>query len=520
MNARLPHTAFPSAPECVRASLNSELERRLKPLVLQLRSRQRVQRLEGDPAVFGYQEMQLPELVEHLTNLVVGLEGQAEIELPLVTLPSGAVADIKWIEQDGRRYVVLLDVSDLHAGLLRRQQTANEIALLNEERLRHIEALESAQETLRLQTMKLSEVQQMQSNMLNGLVHDLGAPLTSIVGYLDLLALDALEGPQRQRAFQAIRGSADYISELRAHLLELASDQALNSTRVKPEAVDLKLLLARIEETFAPLAADKQLSLKLNLKGPDSELPWLDRSRLERICFNLVSNAIRYTRQGSVEVLIKLDPRRLQLSVRDTGVGIPESDRVRIFQPFGSATLTSRLGTGLGLYIVKQFTAAMDGHLALESTVGRGSCFTITLPVASPPEEAKAVDHEAAARRAMGNRTIAVVEDNEAVAELMELALSDAGFRPERIREPEHLVSWVSTHRPGGVLLDQHLIGRSGVGYVLELRLSGYNGLIIMSSGDQSADLAEASRRAGTDFFLPKPFSIASLQRLLQETLR
>ncbi|MGY6631004.1 MAG: hybrid sensor histidine kinase/response regulator [Wenzhouxiangella sp.] len=520
MSAADPRVTFASSPECVKQSLNAELERRLRPLVLRLRSHQRVQRLEGDPMVFGYQESQLSELVEYLTNLRVGLEAAPEIELPLVTLPSGAIADIKWIDQDGRHYVVLLDVSDLHAGLLRRQQTANEIALLNEERQRHIDALESAQETLRLQTMKLSEVQQMQSNMLNGLVHDLGAPLTSILGYLDLLALDALEGTQRQRAFQAIRGSADYISELRAHLLELASDQALNSTRVKPEPVDFTALMARIEDTFAPLAADKQLRLDVSLEGALPDPPLLDRSRLERICFNLVSNAIRYTRQGSVEVRFRLAHRRLELLVRDTGVGIPESDRKRIFQPFGSATLSARLGTGLGLYIVKQFAAAMDGHLSLESAVGQGSTFTITLPLVSPTPEAPSSDPECANRRYVGNRTIAVVEDNEAVAELMELALTDAGFRPERIREPEQLVSWVCTHRPGGVLLDQHLIGRSGVGYVLELRLSGYNGLIIMSSGDQSTDLAEASRRAGADFFLPKPFSIASLQRLLQETLR
>jgi two-component system sensor histidine kinase BarA len=265
---------------------------------------------------------------------------------------------------------------------------------------------ELSEKTQRLQQAydKLKELDRLKSNFLATMSHELRTPLTSIIGYSEMLAsgLGGELNDEQQEFVETIRNKGDHLLELITSLLDMSKFEQ-GQLHLHRELVDTDKLLSDVLATALPQANKKGLVLE---RRATADLPQLmgDEVRLRQVLQNLVDNAIKFTPAGghivvgargvdmglegasdddSGFVLMAASQRGLELSVADTGIGIPADQLDRIFDAFyqvdGSAT-REHGGTGLGLSIVKKLVEAHGGSVRVESSPGRGSKFYVTLP--------------------------------------------------------------------------------------------------------------------------------------------
>ena len=254
--------------------------------------------------------------------------------------------------------------------------------------LRDITARKRVEQELALARDQALEASRLKSELLAKVSHELRTPLGAILGFSEMLALDVY-GPvsdEQRHTAQEIMDSTEYLTGLVNELLDQAQ---LDNGKLKLNFINFTPaeLLSTIQTRMIPLAEAKGLTLKL---GQDPNLPpqiYSDLARLQQILGNLVSNAIKFTETGKIEVfLYRPDFSHWALRVSDTGPGIPSEAQAYIFDPFrqvdGSIT-RQQGGSGLGLSIVQQLTQLMGGRITLDSEVGQGSTFTVLLPL--PP---------------------------------------------------------------------------------------------------------------------------------------
>ena len=228
------------------------------------------------------------------------------------------------------------------------------------------------------------------SALLAAISHDLRTPLGAIVGYTDMLQeglFGAVNAEQRAR-LAAILSSAQYMQELISMLL-LHAEVESDSLRVERKTVPLRKLLATVRESLWVLAEKRGLHLELDFRPGAPEEVYTDPRLLRGIVTNLVSNALKFTRQGGVTIRVeRLDERHWTLAVADTGVGMSEEERRRIFEPFftrSQVKMSGAPGLGLGLYIVRSLVERLDGSIEVWSEEGKGSVFTVIFPYVPPP---------------------------------------------------------------------------------------------------------------------------------------
>jgi len=234
--------------------------------------------------------------------------------------------------------------------------------------------------------------------------HELRTPLNAISGYAQLLEME-VHGPlsDRQRdALIRIQRSQDHLLGLIDQLLTHSKLEA-NSVTYDLTSVSLSSAVAEVRDIVSPLVSRKRLTFECAVPG-DGMAVIADATRLRQILINLLTNAVKFTdardgKPGRIEIWCAQDngdathERRVRIHVRDNGPGVAPSDLERIFQPFiqGDESLTRAVGgVGLGLAISRELARAMGGDLTVESTVGEGSVFTLSLSAASPPVSAGA----------------------------------------------------------------------------------------------------------------------------------
>jgi signal transduction histidine kinase len=231
---------------------------------------------------------------------------------------------------------------------------------------------------------RMKELEKLKTDFMSSITHDLKAPLTSIIGYADLLLETSKEGMTAEEI--------EYVSIIKQEGVRLTRmiNDILNATRIEygrlqlsPEQVFLKDI---IEEVVKKFGIHKD---KFNFTvTADSSLPqlWLDRELIERVFMNLVSNAVKYSPDGgSIKVDIYVQGQNVRVDVIDSGIGLSPESLSHIFEKFfrvRSEATKGIGGTGLGLVIVKGIVEAHGGSMTVSSTHGQGSIFSVILPLA------------------------------------------------------------------------------------------------------------------------------------------
>jgi PAS domain S-box-containing protein len=379
------------------------------------------------------------------------------------------------------------------------------------ERLRFEQEIERAREAA-------AAANRAKDDFLSNMSHELRTPLNAVIGFSQLLALEPLTAEQHD--------SVRHIVKAGRHLLDLINE-ILDISRIasgrmslSPEAVSVTEVINESVAMVVPLAADR--GVRLRAENANGLHVLVDRQRIKQVLLNLLSNAIKYNYpDGDVAVTWeKGEPGRLLVKVSDTGAGIPEAMMHRLFNPFDrlGAEAGQVEGTGLGLALSKGLVEAMGGVLTAESMVGKGSAFTIELPLTEPPvqrldRETREAELSAdGAAQANGRRSVVYVEDNLSNLHLVERILER---RPDVRLIPALQgrigLDLATQHQPDLVLLDLHLPDMSGEDVLRQLKGHPTTASIpiVVMSADATAGRVSRLMEAGAVDYLTKPIDVS-----------
>ena len=276
------------------------------------------------------------------------------------------------------------------------------------------------------------------STFLATMSHEIRTPMNAVIGLLELTLKRADQGHLDRPSIEVAYHSAKDLLELIGDILDIARIES-GRLNLSPERVNLRNLAHSVIRVFDGLARQKNLTLALQFH-PRGDAPdvLIDPLRFKQILTNLVSNAIKFTRQGQVTLAINLlpastpDHTELQLSVQDTGIGISDRDQARLFEPFAQAENSGQLalnGAGLGLLICRSLCEMMGGTLELSSQVNVGTLVEIKLRLPTLPPCLSSAAHEPVINPAAHRLNVLVVDDHPANRLLMCQQLGYLGHR-------------------------------------------------------------------------------------------
>jgi len=338
-------------------------------------------------------------------------------------------------------------------GLTRVQQFMSAVATAAD-RARVLERLKEA-------NSELQEANRHKAVFLANMSHELRTPLNAILGFSELL----IDSEDRQFPAETTQRFLEQIHSSGQHLLGLIND-ILDLSKIEAGQMELRLHMVSVEDvvsqvasTVEPLVATKQLHFEFETGGAGQILA--DEGKLKQMILNLVSNAIKFTPDGgTVTIKAVRGADRLEIAVSDTGIGIAKSDMHRLFKEFqqiDSGASRQQQGTGLGLALTRSFAILHGGDIQVESEPGKGSRFTIYLPLEArnPERQPRAAGSDVGAAVVdLSRPLVLVVEDDPASAELLIRQIERAGFRTENARNGLEAVAIAKEHKPVAITLD------------------------------------------------------------------
>lgn len=380
----------------------------------------------------------------------------------------------------------------------------------------------------RYRSEALAEIDASKTRFLENVSHEFRTPLTLLLAPLRGL-METAEGADRETLDIAHR-NALRLRELVDSLLEVARASS-GGVEVHRESTDVVGLTRGCIAQFDGIARSSGVPIEVAYDAPDRAGVLLDREKWAHIVTNLVGNAIKYTHEGSIRVSLSVRESEIVLAVCDTGIGIGEADLPHVFDRFyrvGDAHGRSAEGSGIGLALVSDMTDALGGTVSVDSTVGEGSTFTVVVPVetavSASTSEMRAstrtpnplVRHsvrekEVTYHRGVGGggaRSILLVEDNPDMSDYLVGLLTAVDWDVYAAGDAESALAHARSTRPGLVLTDVMLPGRSGLELVLELRNdpSLVRLPVVLLTARAGTSSAVEGLEAGADDYVVKPF--------------
>ena len=352
--------------------------------------------------------------------------------------------------------------------------------------------------------------------------HELRTPMTSIKGYADLLLMGALGQltDEQSRFLDIIKGNADRLTTLVNDLLDISRMESGRLT-LSPEVVEMRPVIDQVIRSMEGRAGEKDLELIATVPQDLPEV-YADSDRVIQILTNLVANAYNYTRPGGeIEVSASANGDEIQVSVRDTGIGISEEDLEKLFSRFFRAddpVVQEAAGTGLGLSITRSLVTMHGGRIWVESEVGVGSIFSFTLPTAAAwqrmeQEKAPALDNNG---HIAGK--VLIVEDDADIANLIGLHLKEDGQEVLIAKRGDDALEMAQRERPDLITLDLLLPDVNGLSVLEQLKENPDTRDIPVIVVSVLADEDEGKRLGAVDY-VTKPIDEQVLMQAVRQVL-
>ncbi|MEK7394565.1 MAG: ATP-binding protein, partial [Fibrobacterota bacterium] len=349
------------------------------------------------------------------------------------------------------------------------------------------------------------------SQFLANMSHEIRTPMNAVLGFSRLLERDRSLSDDARSKVAVIQKSGAHLLGIINDILEMAR---IESGKLQPRmaSIDLHDLLNDMAMLFRQRSQEKGLEFRIVLEEGLPRYVETDLGKLRQILFNLLGNAIKFTREGSVELSAhSLGGDRLAIEIRDTGIGIAPDQLDRIFHAFERTREGEQVagGTGLGLAICREYAQLLGGTLAVQSEMGKGSRFLLAChaPASSrmPPMSRSGGSMRLADKESV--RKILVVDDMPANRELLRALLEPMGFEVAEAPDGEGAIAGVENWHPHLVLMDMVMPGIGGIEATRRLREVHPAGdlPIVGISASAFREEKEQFLSAGLDGFLPKP---------------
>ena len=400
-------------------------------------------------------------------------------------------------------------------------------------------------ENLEAANEEIQRIMNQRERLLLTITHDIKAPAASISGFIDLMK-DYVSNPQGLECLQNIKNSAAHLSHLVASLLDY--HQLENGLmKVQPTSFSPAQLVAESVEGMKLRAEEKGLTISFECKMKGMEYFRADAFRIRQILDNLVSNAIKYTDRGSVTIQAQvseiLGKPTLTLSVKDTGKGMTDEEKQKVFQAFTRLKSAQGIeGTGLGLSITQELVSLLGGEIILHSILGKGSTFIVTIPIEPAPKEEShemapsEVKHDSSLDSAQdkegqnsgshqvtdikkkpefANHKILILDDDKLQLQLLQEMLRRIVGDTWQVFACNHVMDALTTlhnEQPALMLMDIEMPEMNGMDMIAHIN---HTNMMVVAMTAHDTSILGQLLKAGFDDCLFKPFSMEKLSDIL-----
>lgn len=441
------------------------------------------------------------------------------------------------IQKDGKTEYIQLRVVNVGSG-----QEVSQIVMgyrdINDEIAQEVKQKQVLKEALD----EANRANKAKNRFLSNMSHDIRTPMNAIVGFTALAKKHVEELEKASEYLDMISSAGDQLLQLLNDVLEISEIES-GQTYVEEKKCRVTDILRQVQEFTHPRAAGKNIRVSVDIREPEHNVVMADQQKLVMILSCLADNAIKYTGPGgrvSIAAEERKSPREdyavYRFRVEDNGIGIESEFLEHIFEPFERAqntTMSGIYGTGLGLTIARGIVELMGGSIEASSAVGRGSVFTVTVPLrisvcpqAPAPLRKADAEEDPGAFAAEGIRILAV-DDNQINLEIEEEVLKEAGYLVETAEDGSVAVEMVRHRDPGYydlILMDIQMPGMDGHQATRVIRKmedpQRADIPVIALSANNSEKDRKASVESGMNAHLAKPLDISLLYELLQKYLK
>ncbi len=353
--------------------------------------------------------------------------------------------------------------------------------------------------------------------------HEIRTPLNGVLGMAQLLALGELDDKQRGYA-ETILSSGRSLSAIIDDVLDISRIEA-GKMNLSPVRADIRDIVHAALEPSQAVAADKGLTLSIDLDAAVGEARFVDATRMSQVLANLISNAVKFTEAGSVRVRARAPaPGRVRFEVEDDGPGVPHAMQARIFERFTQADMSTQRahgGAGLGLAIAKELTELAGGEIGVISHDGQGALFWFEIPAPIAPGQAG--EDEAGARgQSVEGARVLVVEDHAVNRTTTVALLESVGLIARQADSAAAGLHVLRTEPVDAVLLDMHMPGDGG-DVVLKAIREGSAGRttlpVFFVTADVTVEARQSAQALGADGFFSKPLEFHAIHAALNDAL-
>ena len=390
---------------------------------------------------------------------------------------------------------------------------------------RMVSKLSEQERVQRVLRVRAEEANRAKSNFLANISHEIRTPMTAILGFAELLGDEGLDAAERSEYIETIRRNGDHLLAIINDILDLAKIEAGGCTIDIAEVV-VPDIVRDVVQLLHMRAVAKGISLVKEIQGDAAMLPIRsDAVRIRQVLLNLVGNAVKFTDQGSVRVVVSAQRSgsrvETRIAVHDTGCGMSEETIPKLFEPFSqfdTSYTRKHGGTGLGLAISRPLAELLGGRIDVASELGRGSVFTLILEseVAEPalvfPVPTPSTPAPRSANGPLSGKNILLVEDSIDSQRILSALMSLAGARVDIASDGLSAVArFDGVYCPDLVIMDVQMPGIDGIEATERIRARGYRGRIVALTAAALSVERDRALNAGCEGFYLKPISRADL---------
>ncbi|MDA3937798.1 MAG: response regulator [Spirochaetia bacterium] len=419
--------------------------------------------------------------------------------------------------------IILVTVGFVYLWIVNKQ-SQTDLVEAKKNLLLKVKELEISQKEVIESKSKAENASKMKNDFLANISHELRTPLNGILGMTGLVMDTDLDNDQKE-FLQMIAESGDHLFRIISDLLDFSQIETGNLT-IKPVLFSLSNLIKNTISVLKPTADKKEIELLYNIK-PEIINFYGDRVRIGQIIINLVTNAIKYSDKGTISLSVELE-ENLEISIIDTGIGIPDEEIQTIFDSFVQIENTyvkTHEGVGRGLAIVKQLVELLNGSIEIESKVGVGSTFKISFPVVPTPPGQKEIPEKfnLTTNNAIEGLRVIIAEDEAINRIYINKFLSKKGMLVQEAVNGREVLEIIKTKDFDLILMDMGMPEVDGIEATkrireLEKESGGYIKIIALTANAFPEDVRRCIE-AGMDHFVSKPIKEQDLLDIIEETV-